>query len=1362
MATDEKLLESLKRVTLELHETRERLREAESRGGEPIAIVGMACRYPGGVASPADLWRLVDSGGDAISEFPTDRGWDVERLYDPDPDHPGTSTTRSGGFVEDATAFDAEFFGIGPREALAMDPQQRLLLEVAWEALEDAGIDPASLRGSDTGVYAGLMYQDYAWLAQAGPPELEGYRGVGSLGSVASGRISYTFGFDGPAVTIDTACSTSLVALHLASQALRAGECSLALAGGATVLATPTLFVEFSRQRGIAPDGRCKSYAAAADGTGWAEGAGLLLLERLSDARRNGHRVAAVLRGSAVNQDGASNGLTAPNGPSQERVIRAALADAGLSAAEVDAVEGHGTGTSLGDPIEVQALLATYGRERPAERPLLLGSLKSNIGHTQAAAGVAGVMKAAMAMRHDRLPATLHVDRPTPHAEWSEGAVELLVEPRPWPRGEEPRRAGVSSFGISGTNAHVIVEEAPAEDPAAPGAAPAGPVPWVLSARTPGALREQASRLRDHLVERPGAGVAEVGRALAAGRARLERRAVVVGRDRETMLAGLKALSRGRFAAGVAEGSAARGGSTAVLFTGQGSQRPGAGAELAEAHPAFAEALDAACAELDRHLDRPLREVAMASPGSAEAELLDRTGYTQPALFALEVALYRLVESWGLRPAHLMGHSIGELSAAHVAGVLSLADAAALVAARGRLMQALPEGAMVAVQASEEEAAAAIAGQEERLAVAAVNGPRSVVLSGEAEAVLAAAERLGEQGRRTVRLRVSHAFHSPSMDPMLDELAEVASGLSYGRPAIPIVSNVTGEPLPAEEAGRPEYWARHARSTVRFLDGMRWLEGAGVRTFVELGPDGTMCAMGRDCVARREVVMAPALAERAPEPESLLGAVAQAHAHGAAVDWSAVLGPGARADGLPTYPFQRRRYWPEAVAGAPAAGAPPAVGAPPASEPAAVEPSAAPPDEPAAASAPAAPSAPEAEPARPAGPEPGDLVELVRAEAAAVLGHDSGAAVDADRTLLEIGMSSMGAVELYQRLAGVTGVELPTDLPFPELSAADLAEELRKRGAEGAREAAGEAPATPAGTAAEAAPAAAEAGAAAEAAAPAGAAGAPASLASLLRSAHEQGRLADTVPMLVTAAGSRSAATDAGELEASATLVSDGAPPPLVCIPSFLVGSGPHQFVRFAASFARRRRVSALNLPGFRRGEPVPAGWPVAIESLARAARGAAGDEPFVLAGYSIGGVLAHAVAEALERDGGGPAGLVLLDTFDVDAVDQQRAFAWAVGQILERDHDYVSVDDGGLTAMGAWMRAVQEWTPGRVEAPTLLVRAESGAAGETSEWPGWRVADTTVAVDADHFSLLEDRAAAAAEAVDGWIAGTVGVEQAA
>ncbi len=876
MPNEEKLVEYLKWVTADLAQTRQRLEDAESGRHEPVAIVGIACRFPGDVRSSEDLWDLVSSGRDAITGFPTDRGWDLGTLAG------GSSATLQGGFLYDAADFDPGFFGISPREALAMDPQQRLLLQTTWEAVERAGIDPSSLRGSRTGVFVGTNGQDYGHVLIASQEDVEGHAGMGTAASVISGRISYTFGFEGPAVTIDTACSSSLVALHLAAAALRNGECSLALAGGVTVMATSSNFAGFTRQGGLATSGRCKAFSDDADGTGWSEGIGVLLVEKLSDAQRNGHPVLAVVAGSAVNQDGASNGLSAPNGPAQREVIKAALASAGLSASDVDAVEAHGTGTVLGDPIEAEALLATYGQERAT--PLRLGAIKSNIGHTQAAAGVAGVIKIVEALRHDTLPPTLHVTEPSSHVDWSAGNVSLLTETTPWPGNGKPRRAGVSSFGVSGTNAHVIIQEAPAPErsvhnPDTPelsdppetigvgtsvppeggeagsiqgGTSLAGKHPFVVSAKSRAALKariEQAKALEGE--------PEDIAFSLLTTRpTTFEHRAVLL--DGEVIASGTVARKP-----------------LAALFGGQGGQRAGMGKDLYARFPAFAKALDEAL----EHLPEDLRQVMWE-----DEDKLGQTGYTQPALFAFEVALYRLLESYGVKADHVAGHSIGEIAAAHIAGVLTLEDAAKLVRERASLMQALPQtGVMIAIQATEEEVAKHLTDQ---VSIAAVNAEDAVVIAGDADE----ARKIAARFEKTKQLKVSHAFHSPLMEPMLDDFRNAIKNITFTAPKIPFSTN--------GDVTDPEYWVGHVRDTVRFTDNVATI---GEATHIEIGPSAVLAALVDHAI--------PTMRKDRDETTAFITALARLYTAGAKISWPR---HGKTRD-LPTYPFDTQRFWPQST-----------------------------------------------------------------------------------------------------------------------------------------------------------------------------------------------------------------------------------------------------------------------------------------------------------------------------------------------------------------------------------------------------------------------------------------------------------------
>ncbi len=903
---------------------------------EPIVIVGMACRFPGGVNRPEQLWDLVAAGGDGLGEFPTDRGWDLDSLFDPDPDNSGTSYVREGGFLYGAGEFDAHFFGISPREAVAMDPQQRLLLETAWETLESAGIDPRSLHGTNTGVFTGIAAHDYLVLSSMAGSEIEGYVGTGNAGSVVSGRVSYTLGLEGPALTVDTGCSSSLVTMHMASQALRSGECSMALAGGVTVMATPGAFVEFSRQRGMASNGRCKPFAAAADGTGWSEGVGLVLMERLSDARRNGHKVLAVVRGSAVNQDGASNGLTAPNGPSQQRVIRQALANAQLTSADVDVVEAHGTGTTLGDPIEAQAVLATYGQGRPADRPLWLGSVKSNLGHTQAAAGVAGVIKMIMAMRNDVIPASLHIDEPTPHVDWTAGAVELLKELVPWPDVDRPRRAGVSGFGISGTNAHVIIEQAPPEPEAEERATPepvGGVVPWVVSGQSEEGLRAQARRLADFVAEADEADgnvdALGVGWSLVASRSVFDRRAVVLGADRAELVAGLEALADGTPSANVVSGMGV--GSSAVLvFPGQGAQWLGMGVELLDVSPVFAARIAECEVALAPFVDWSLTDVLRGVVGAAD---IARVDVVQPVLWAVMVSLAAVWESFGVRPAAVVGHSQGEIAAAVVAGALTLGDGARVVAVRAQALRALSGGgAMASVAAGRSRVEDLIAGLGERAAgagVAAVNGPSSTVISGPPGSVVAVVEAAVAEGVRARVIDVDYASHGPQVDQIVDDLTARLGRVTPMVAEVAFYSAMTGGRLETSALDE-SYWVENMRRQVRFSDAVESVFADGYRVLVESSPHPVLSVGIQETGEELGIPSAtvPTLLRDQGGATQLARALGQAFAAGIAVDWKAwfttpatdpttdpATDPAAAPAlvELPTYAFQHEHYWPTLV-----------------------------------------------------------------------------------------------------------------------------------------------------------------------------------------------------------------------------------------------------------------------------------------------------------------------------------------------------------------------------------------------------------------------------------------------------------------
>ncbi|WP_392390166.1 type I polyketide synthase [Actinoplanes teichomyceticus] len=999
-----------------------RVSELEAAKTEPIAIIGMACRLPGGVTTPEQLWDLVAAESEVLTGLPEDRAWDTEALFHPDPDHEGTTYSRVGGFLDDPAGFDAGFFGISPREALAMDPQQRLMLEISWEALERAGIDPATLRGSDAAVFAGTTGADYRADPQAIPEGIEGHLMTGASLSALAGRVSYVLGWEGPAVSLDTACSSSLVALHWAAQSLRSGESSLALAGGVTVMATPFTLIGSSRQRGLAHDGHCKAFAGAADGTVLAEGAGVLLLERLSDAVRHGRRIWGLIRGSAVNSDGASNGLTAPNGPAQQRVIRTALANAGLVAADVDAVEAHGTGTALGDPIEAQAVLATYGRDRQPGRPLWLGSLKSNIGHAQAAAGVAGVIKMVMAMRHGVLPRTLHVDEPTPYVDWNRGGVEVLTTARPWPQPGRARRAGVSSFGVSGTNAHVILEQAPPPQTAEPEAVHTGPVPLPLSARGSAAgLPAQARQLAAYLEENPDVRLVDVARALVHHRTALPDRAVVVALDRAEAVHALRELAAEPPEPAVVP-PAAR---TVFVFPGQGAQWAGMAADLLESSPVFAARMAECAAALDPLTGWSLLAAVRREAGAADPARLD---VVQPLTFAIMVSLAAMWRDAGIVPDAVVGHSQGEIAAACVAGGLTLHDASALVVARSRAIAGLPgEGGMASLAADADTVAALITAWPGRLDVAALNSATSTVVSGEPQALDELLARCAADGIRARRLQLNNAAgHSVQMEAIEDELTTALAGLRPRPGTVPFWSTVTGEPFDTAglDAG---YWYRNVRRPVRFGPAISSLAAAGHGVFVEVSTHPVLVsAIERtleDGAATTSWAITGTLRRDEDGRRCFLTALGALFSRGVAVDWAAVLGGGSGpAPDLPTYAFQRRRYWLGNVWG----------GGGRTAAPVRIEEEA----------------APDADIARqlaalPPAERDHRLLTMVREVAAAVLGHESAEAVPPGRAFSDAGFTSLSAIDLRNRLSRRTGLRLPSSLVFDHPNPVALMRHLR-------------------------------------------------------------------------------------------------------------------------------------------------------------------------------------------------------------------------------------------------------------------------------------------------------------------------------
>nr|WP_236576153.1 type I polyketide synthase [Streptomyces sp. HF10] len=1067
-------------VESERNGTGNRAGSASADSAGDIAVIGLACRLPG-AADPAAFWRLLSEGADAITDVPPDR-WDGAAVADADASEPGRTDIRRGGFLDRVGHFDAGFFGLSPKEAAAMDPQQRLVLELAWEALEDAHVRPWTLRSTRTGVFVGAIWDDYATLHhRSGLTAISPHTVTGLHRGIIANRVSYFLGLHGPSLTVDSGQSSSLVSVHLACESLRKGESTVALAGGVNLNLVPESTLGAAKFGGLSPDGRCFTFDARANGYVRGEGGGIVVLKPLARAVADGDPVYCVIRGSAVNNDGGGDGLTVPLRSGQEQVLRLAYERAGIDPAHVGYVELHGTGTKVGDPVEAAALGAVLGTGREPGDPLRVGSAKTNVGHLEGAAGITGLLKAALALHHRELPASLNFETPNPAIPLDRLNLRVQTEHSTWaPEDGRPLLAGVSSFGMGGTNCHVVLAEHRAA--AAPGAekgTEAGPegadteagtgepgtrgpgagepdtgepgtgapdpgVPdtaatcWPLSAKTASGLRGQAAALLAHAEAHPALALPDVGRSLAIGRTAFEHRAVVVGEDRDDFLRALRALSADGVDAALTTGRTTPRGRLAFLFSGQGSQRAGMGRELAETVPAFAAALDEVCAHLDPLLPRPLRAVMSAAEGTGEAAELDRTLYTQTSLFALEVALFRALESWGITPDVLMGHSIGELAAAHVAGVLSLADACTLVAARGRLMQALPAGgAMIAVQATEAEVRDRIGEHTDRVSIAALNGPDSVVVSGDEDLATEIADAFTALGRKSSRLRVSHAFHSPHMEPMLAEFREVAESLTYHAPRIPIVSNVTGrlaEELPAYEGCEAAYWVRHVREAVRFADGVARLDAHGVRTYLELGPGGVLTSMAR-AGADGESLFVPALRARRPETSALLTTVAALHVHGLEPDWDALFGGGQGAHrkvALPTYAFERQRYWLDGATTAPLTTTGPEAGGPRVDSVAETD------------------DAPVGTLGRRLAGLSGSareeaVLDLVRAHIAAVLGHAEAGQVESEWTFKDLGFDSLSSVELRNRLGAATGLRLPSGLLFDHPTPAALARHLAAR-----------------------------------------------------------------------------------------------------------------------------------------------------------------------------------------------------------------------------------------------------------------------------------------------------------------------------
>lgn len=1301
-------------------------RNTQGRGSinEPVAVIGVGCRFPGDIDGPERLWDFLTEKKCAITAYP-DRGFTNAGTF-----------AESGGFLKDVAGFDNRFFDIPPDEALRMDPQQRLLLEVSWEALEHAGIIPESLRLSRTGVFVGVSSTDYVRLVSASAQQKSTiWDNTGGSSSIIANRISYFLDIQGPSIVIDTACSSSLVAVHLACRSLSTWDCDIALVGGTNVLISPEPWGGFREAGILSQTGCCHAFDKSADGMVRGEGCGVIVLQRLSDARLEGRRILAILTGSAVNQDGKSNGIMAPNPSAQIGVLENACKSARVDPLEIGYVEAHGTGTSLGDRIEAHALGMVFGRKRPGSGPLMIGSIKPNIGHLEGAAGIAGLIKAVLMVERGSLLPSGGFTEPNPAIPFTELGLRVVDELQEWPVvAGRPRRAGVSSFGFGGTNAHVIVEEAGSvgadtvSGRADVGGSGGGVVAWVISGKTASALAAQAGRLGRYVRARPALDVVDVGYSLVSTRSVFDHRAVVVGQTRDELLAGLAGVVAGRPEAGVVCGVGKPAGKTAFVFAGQGSQWLGMGSELYAAYPVFAEALDAVVDELDRHLRYPLRDVIWGH----DQDLLNTTEFAQPALFAVEVALYRLLMSWGVRPGLVLGHSVGELAAAHVAGALCLPDAAMLVAARGRLMQALPAGgAMFAVQAREDEVAPML-GHD--VSIAAVNGPASVVISGAHDAVSAIADRLRGQGRRVHRLAVSHAFHSALMEPMIAEFTAVAAELSVGLPTIPVISNVTGQ-LVADDFASADYWARHIRAVVRFGDSVRSAHCAGASRFIEVGPGGGLTSLIEASLADAQIVSVPTLRKDRPEPVSVMTAAAQGFVSGMGLDWASVFsGYRPKRVELPTYAFQHQKFW---LAPAPSVSDPTAAGQIGASDGGA---------ELLASSGFAARLA-----GRSADEQLAAAIEVVCEHAAAVLGRDGAAGLDAGQAFADSGFNSLSAVELRNRLTAVTAVTLPATAIFDHPTPTELAQYLITQiDGHGSSAAAAANPAERIDA-----------------------------LTDLFLQACDAGRDADGWKMVALASNTRERMSSPvrNNVSKNVALLADGISDVVViCIPTLTVLSDQREYRDIANAMTGRHSVYSLTLPGFDSSDALSQNADMIVETVSNAIIDVVGGScRFVLSGYSSGGVLAYALCSHLSvKHQRNPLGVALIDTYlpsQIANPSMNEGFSPNdTGKGLSREVIRVArmlnrLTATRLTAAATYAAIFQAWEPGRSMAPVLNIVAKDRIATvenlREERINRWRTAAAEAAysvaeVPGDHFGMMSTSSEAIATEIHDWISGLV------